>query len=694
MLIAEVDILKNVEIRDQKIILDNTPKFLFSAEIHYFRLQPNTWEDRLKKIKDAGIDTISFYVPWFFHELQDGVFDFDGKTDLRRDLIGFIELTKKYGFNIIFKPGPYVMSELKNEGLPSWIYEKIPHAIAKTLDGENHPSKVFSYLHGDFLRYVKRWYENVLEIAKNGNLIFIQIDNEVGMLQWVTGHGDYNEDTINKFKFYLKDIGDNELLKELELWSYGKRFSKGLLVRYHEFSRFYYAEYLKKLEEFVRVQGINVPVIVNIHGFDMVEYAKRGKNYPIGVSQLMKSASFGNVILSGDYYIGNVVHENFSDLAIANAIMYAIQGKDQPLFSAEFQSGFQMDKPKLLPSTLDLTSRLCIGNGMNGINYYLFVGGYNPEGAGLMGEYHDWQAPISADGNLRKGYYVLKDLIREVNLIEKELVESKPVFDTFFGFIPTYYATEFFREHGIDVGDLVFKRDISIFDGVMRGLKLLNVNFGGVNLEDEKDIDPVLYPSLWVFSNKFMPSKVQEKLIRYIKNGGKLVVFPELPLKDEFGNVSTTLLEFLGISKVEKYGWRFAKVFDTEINSYHVDSYEFSSQAVEIFGKDLEGDICAFKKNIENGSVFVLGCGLEVEREYKIRVIERIIDTLNIRKTLNIISDDGFVDAYLRESEHKYILFLNNYDDYGKKVDVYINGNFYGKYSIDSRSGKILVFDK
>ncbi|MCX7653077.1 MAG: beta-galactosidase [Fervidobacterium sp.] len=673
-------------------IIDGKKEFIFSAEIHYFRLPQKDWEDRLEKIKNAGIDTISFYVPWFWHEIEDGTFDFHGKTDERRNLLGFMKIAELLGFNIIFKPGPYIMSELKNEGLPAWIYEKIPHAIAKTLDGKLHPTRVFSYLHPDFLRYVERWYDNVFSIAKEFNVVLIQIDNEVGMLQWITGHGDYNEDTLNRFSEFLKD-NDKELCEELKTWTYGKKFSQRMTIMYHKFLRLYYAKYLDTLSSYIRKFGIDVPVIVNIHGFDTVEYAKRGKNYVVGVSQLMKAKNIENSILSGDYYIGNIVHENFSDLTIANSLMYAIQNVDQPLFSAEFQSGFQTDRPKLLPSTLELTSRLCIGQGMNGINYYMFAGGVNPDDYGLMGSYHDWQAPIGSNGELRRSYFVLKEFIAEIRDIEEKLLRSKPVFDTFFGFIPSYYSTEHFLEHGMNISEISFKRDISVFDGILRGLKLLNYNFKFIDLENGENIDPCKYNSLWVFSLKFMPRVVQQKLVRYVESGGKLILFPEVPFFDEFGNECTNILKMLGISNVNSQGGGFAKIFDTEVNAYNLETYKLDNEC-KVYGISREGDVCAFKKDYRNGAVLVLGCGIELEREYKLRVIESICNIMNIQRSFELVSEDGFLDGYMRRSDMEDIFFVNNYDDYDKKAKIIIGGSYITTAVIHSRSGKIFVFER
>ncbi|MGQ9856847.1 MAG: beta-galactosidase [Fervidobacterium sp.] len=683
---------RRLEVKDAKFVLDGKERVFFSAELHYFRVNPSEWEDRVIKIKDAGFDSVSSYVPWFWHEYEEGRFDFSGVTDPRRNLIGFLQLLEKYDLGLIFKPGPYIMSELKNEGLPFWIYNAVPQAIARTIDGKQHPTRVFSYLHPDYLRFVERWYKNVAEIIRAFNNVWlVQIDNEVGMLQWITTHGDYNEDTIQKFRNYLEEKGLVECVYELNNWSYGKVFSHRLVIEYHLFIRQYYKEYLETLKRYLEESGIDLPVIVNIHGFDMVEYAKRGKRYPIGVSQLYSYGVSENVLLSGDYYIGNVVHENFSDLAIANAIMYAVQNRNQPLFSAEFQSGFQLDKPKLLPSTLELTSLQCVGNGMNGINYYMFVGGINPEGSALMGSYHDWQAPISLNGELRRGYFVLKNLIAKVRQFEPDIAKANPVFDTYFGFIPEYYSTEHFKEHGIDVSDLEFKRDVSIFDGVIRGLKLLNYNFGGINLSNTASVlDPSSVKSLWVFSYKRMPLRIQKALVDYVKHGGKLVIFPEIPVEDESGNECRVLMDVLEIDGITKFGWNMVQAFNIEINAFHVDVYKLSGKHTA-FAYNEDSEICGFVKEIGKGKVVVLGFGLELEREYKLDIVRRVCELLNIERNFEVECQD-FVDVYVRKSDNKCFIFVNNYDDYDKDAIVSVNGQRV-KVKSKARSGEIIPID-
>ncbi|MDD5745248.1 MAG: beta-galactosidase, partial [Mesotoga sp.] len=231
--------MKRVECRDGKFVIDGRERFLFSAEMHYFRVPADDWSDRLEKIRRAGFDTLSFYVPWFWHETKEGEIDFQGRTSPERDLTGFTRLAVEYGFDLIIKPGPYIMSELKNEGLPDWLYVKHPDGIALTGEGKPHPTRVFSYLHPGFLDCVREWYASVAKVIRESDAIMVQLDNEVGMLHWVTSTGDYSPVALDHFREYLT-AGAPELLAELEAWSYGKQFAFPLNVEYHRFMRRYF----------------------------------------------------------------------------------------------------------------------------------------------------------------------------------------------------------------------------------------------------------------------------------------------------------------------------------------------------------------------------------------------------------------------------------------------------------------------
>ena len=61
------------EIKDT-FCLDGKPFQIISGSIHYFRVVPEYWRDRLEKLKALGCNTVETYIPWNFHEPRKGKF--------------------------------------------------------------------------------------------------------------------------------------------------------------------------------------------------------------------------------------------------------------------------------------------------------------------------------------------------------------------------------------------------------------------------------------------------------------------------------------------------------------------------------------------------------------------------------------------------------------------------------------------
>ncbi len=103
---------------------DGEPFFVIASDYHYFRDRRDNWEDRLTKLKKLGVRLITFYTPWRHHlQMIDGTisYDFTGETKDSRDLAAFLKLLKSVGLLGIFKPGPFVHSELNVGGLPDIV---------------------------------------------------------------------------------------------------------------------------------------------------------------------------------------------------------------------------------------------------------------------------------------------------------------------------------------------------------------------------------------------------------------------------------------------------------------------------------------------------------------------------------------------------------------------------------------------
>ena len=110
--------MATVTIAEKKIWVDDVAIPLLSGEVHYWRLDPANWLPVLRRAREMGLQVIATYVCWDFHEIEPGHYDFRGETDPRRNLLGFLDLLTAEGFWIILRPGPYIYSEWRNNGVP------------------------------------------------------------------------------------------------------------------------------------------------------------------------------------------------------------------------------------------------------------------------------------------------------------------------------------------------------------------------------------------------------------------------------------------------------------------------------------------------------------------------------------------------------------------------------------------------
>ena len=73
--------------------MNGEPFRIISGAIHYFRIVPAYWRDRLEKLKAMGSNTVETYIPWNIHKPLKGRFCFDGMLDVVR----FVRLTLEVG---------------------------------------------------------------------------------------------------------------------------------------------------------------------------------------------------------------------------------------------------------------------------------------------------------------------------------------------------------------------------------------------------------------------------------------------------------------------------------------------------------------------------------------------------------------------------------------------------------------------
>ena len=154
--------------KDRQFFLNGKPFRILSGAIHYFRVVPDYWEDRLKKLKACGFNTVETCVCWNLHEPAEGQFVFEGIADLGR----FIETARNLGLYVILRPGPYICTEWDFGGLPSWLLREKGIRL-RCCD------PVFLEKAGNYLRrlfaYLRPYFPE-----NGGNVLAMQVENEYG----------------------------------------------------------------------------------------------------------------------------------------------------------------------------------------------------------------------------------------------------------------------------------------------------------------------------------------------------------------------------------------------------------------------------------------------------------------------------------------------------------------------------------
>ena len=160
--------MRKFEAKDGKFLADGKEYRICSGAIHYFRVLPEYWEDRLKKLRACGLNTVETYMCWNLHEPREGEFDFSGRLDVRR----FVKTAGELGLNVILRPGPYICAEWDFGGLPAWL-----------LADENVRVRCLDPVYfGHVGRYISRVMEEVgdLQCTEGGPVIAMQVENEYG----------------------------------------------------------------------------------------------------------------------------------------------------------------------------------------------------------------------------------------------------------------------------------------------------------------------------------------------------------------------------------------------------------------------------------------------------------------------------------------------------------------------------------
>lgn len=522
------------EFREGHIWVDGKRRLLMGGAFHYYRIPKALWAPGLEKLKAAGMTFIDLYIPWGWHEMEEGKFDFTGWTRPERDLVGVCRLIEKMGLYITIRPGPYINAEYLNFGYPTWLFERYPETLQVAQDGRRWHTVSFN--HPKHLELAGKWLGAVFEALRPfKNTLCTQIDNETGVVyidSFVSPtpfFRDYNPATMEMFHRWLREKYGTVDAMNRDLGTAHARFEDvrpvprlpwhrlrapvqnlSEVTLWQEFLEGYLIKYLNNLKEKLVEAGAPEPFFLNEPALLFTPGHTRRKARevaPVGYDLYPK-------VVPGSHVFDMPFVPCFGSKLFAN------YRRDAPVFSPETQCGWFDPTVKVpLEETVQLTL-LMLAHGTRWIGYYILHDCVEADGA-----LYAWDTCVGPQGETLPRHGVVKSIAGFVRENEDLLLESEEVTDPF-------ALLEYFPNHRMYSSDPF---DLSMGAGAHGLLGLFHD--GGPNPEilDLEMASPEALRSrrlLLLPSNGFMDPGTLGKLRGYVAGGGHLMVTPRTPARD------------------------------------------------------------------------------------------------------------------------------------------------------------------
>lgn len=359
---------------------NNQPVIPVIGEFHFSRYPNAYWEEEIRKMKAGGITVVATYVFWIMHEFKEGIFQWNDDLNVRK----FVQLCAKNGLDVIMRVGPFAHGEIRNGGMPDWLYGR-PIDIRS-----NDPA---------YLKYVNRFYQEIgkqlqgLMFKDGGPIIGVQLENEYqhSAAPWAFSYQDAPKERTaarRDRKIVQDGVGVN---------SDGNEFA-------HVGN-----DHMKTLKQLAVKAGLVAP-IYTATGWGYATIVEKG-SIPVMAGYAFPFWSASNK--PSPFYL-------FKDIQLKpdySPVSYDVNL--YPSLAAELGTGMSViysRRPRVPGESLLPMMVRTVGSGTNGLGFYMYHGGTTPsvgnfflsEGAGLGNKTYDYQAPIGEFGLASAGFYHLK----------------------------------------------------------------------------------------------------------------------------------------------------------------------------------------------------------------------------------------------------------------------------------------------
>lgn len=644
------DARERIKYSKEGLEIDGKPILPMCAEFHYWRSDPKAWDDILgRMIKGAGFTMVASYIPWSVHEPYKGVFDFTGWTNPRANLEGFLKLLKKHNLYFFARSGPYCYGEIHGGGPPEY---------ANIVGGRTR----------EFLKLSEEWVKNICQIWKEysiyngGPLIAIQLDNEI--LPNSVYFPDFLKEKYGSIKSLNKYWGTNfsdfdSILKDNKAYD-GKLSWRNCLDAMEYQTRYFPSWYLSTLREMFKKYGADVPLVSNNTFFACQDwYTLQEESDFIGIDY------YAYYLMPGDSYYWDYLY-----LSLNNNI-------NKFPWSPEFQCGSSM--MHFGPTTSQhqkLITFFALASGMRGLNYFMFV------------ERERWEGycPVKNNGMMGDTWFAHRHFCKVLNDIEWVKLKRHCSIGVIWSMEHFWrFLYEGGRKYNIQPDDYteVASRTYEcaqqpLWDYV-KALIDTDTNFDMVDIRTDFSGYPVL-----LYAGPPLLDKVfQEKLVNYVKGGGRLVFLSSPPCREYDENPSSVLIEELGLQSQENTQKNVSVVIgNKQINTHLFATFKNVSKD-EILVRTKDGEVCGVRKRVGKGEVIQIGfAALNPE------LLKETVNLLNL--PLSVQSDNSWIHTSLhlnKEKDITVVIAINRntkeetarikiFPDLGLKEDVWIQEEF------------------
>lgn len=541
-------------VEDGVLFVDGKPRLLLAGEYPYYRDPPELWLPKLRAMRLAGLEVVSFYIPWRHHEMMGAsgervlVFDADGN----RDLVGFLRQIQVAGLFALPKPGPFVHAELPFGGLPDRLSPSLNPALYAAVSAVGNPVRsqrlaLPSPFDPLFSAESKAWLSAVGDLLRpwlypDGPIVSVQIGNEgyYGEMALALSSLDYSDCGLADFKRSYPNLEEprtGQAPVQMEA-----------LAHYLAWGAWSAQTTLGGLERMANQLGVDVPIFAN-YAPPKSDSARPGDYYNSWVAR--SGARSSSIHYAYTSWVGNVVCQ---DRALLDYVLMASRRRGPNLEENWSLSWVESDCAyACVPIYHALLGLSCGATGLDVYTtcatsewgehlaidqHYLAESMGNPA---LLSPPYGEAAPITATGAIGPSLPPLAVLMHFLKSVEEFLTRAEPEPGLNFCVDPSYAAVAFWEPAADSISTP------SVADTLVPFVTYCLEHHLAFTLTEP---DSLTSGPIVAASGRWMAEKVQRSLASHVQGGGSLLLLGELPHLDEALNPCIILADAVGASGI------------------------------------------------------------------------------------------------------------------------------------------------